>query len=109
LLSPPPAATAATAHHDIELPSLKSRRRCPIDAGIEVNIFLFEFNWTIVSYKLTVTKEISPRSRILHQAGDNEKCDNIHSWISTIGDLAFSHQLGIYGFKFPERFLEISS
>ena len=25
------------------------------------------------------------------------------------GDLAFSHQHGIYGFKFPKRFLEISS
>ncbi len=36
-------------------------------------------------------------------------CDNIHSWISLSGDLAFSHQDGIYGFKFPERFLEISS
>jgi hypothetical protein len=37
------------------------------------------------------------------------ECDNIHSWISLSGDLAFSHQHGIYGFKFPERFLEISS
>ncbi len=36
------------------------------------------------------------------------ECDNIHSWISLSGDLAFSHQHGIYGFKFPERFLEIS-
>ena len=36
-------------------------------------------------------------------------CDNIHSWISLSGDLAFSHQDGIYGFKFPKRFLEISS
>jgi hypothetical protein len=36
-------------------------------------------------------------------------CDNIHSWISLSGDLAFSHQHGIYGFKFPKRFLEISS
>jgi len=37
------------------------------------------------------------------------ECDNIHSWISLSGDLAYSHQDGIYGFKFPERFLEISS
>jgi len=37
------------------------------------------------------------------------ECDNIHSWISLSGDLAFSHQDGIYGFKFPKRFLEISS
>ncbi len=36
-------------------------------------------------------------------------CDNIHSWISLSGDLAFSHQDGIYGFTFPKRFLEISS
>jgi hypothetical protein len=32
------------------------------------------------------------------------ECENIHSWISPIGDLAFSHQDGIYGFKFPKRF-----
>ncbi len=35
--------------------------------------------------------------------------DNIYSRISLSGDLAFSHQDGIYGFKFPKRFLEISS
>jgi len=53
-----------------------------------------------------------------HQASESEvgptlqqeeQCDNIHSWISLSGDLAFSHQDGIYGFKFPKRFLEISS
>jgi hypothetical protein len=37
------------------------------------------------------------------------ECDNNHSWISLRGDLAFSHQHGIYGFKFRKRFLEISS
>jgi hypothetical protein len=37
-------------------------------------------------------------------------CENIYSWISLrIGDLVFSHQDGIYGFKFPKWFLEISS
>jgi hypothetical protein len=36
-------------------------------------------------------------------------CDNIHLWISLSGDLAFSHQDGIYGFKFPKTVLEISS
>jgi hypothetical protein len=36
-------------------------------------------------------------------------CENIHSWISLCGDLVFSHQHGIYGFKFPKRCLEISS
>jgi hypothetical protein len=36
-------------------------------------------------------------------------CDNIHSWISLSGDLVFSHLQGIYGFKFPKRFLEVSS
>ena len=40
---------------------------------------------------------------------DSSNCDNIHSWISLSGDLAFSHQHGIYGFKFPKRFLKISS
>jgi hypothetical protein len=37
------------------------------------------------------------------------ECENIHSWISLSGDLVFSHQQGIYGFKVPKRFLEISS
>jgi hypothetical protein len=37
------------------------------------------------------------------------ECDSIHSWISLSGDLAFSHHDGIYGFKLPKRFLEISS
>jgi hypothetical protein len=37
------------------------------------------------------------------------ECENIHSWISLCGDLAFSHQQGIQDFKFPERFLKISS
>jgi hypothetical protein len=32
------------------------------------------------------------------------ECENIHSWISLVGDLAFSRQDGIYGFKFPKRF-----
>jgi hypothetical protein len=31
-------------------------------------------------------------------------CENIHSWISLVGDLVFSHQGEIYGFKFPKRF-----
>jgi hypothetical protein len=37
------------------------------------------------------------------------ECENIHSGISLSGDLVFGHQQGIYGFKFPKRFLEISS
>jgi hypothetical protein len=37
------------------------------------------------------------------------ECENIHSWISLSGDLVFSHQQGIYGFKILKRFLEISS
>ncbi len=37
------------------------------------------------------------------------ECENVHSWISLIGDLVFSHQQGIYGFEIPKRFLEISS
>jgi hypothetical protein len=32
------------------------------------------------------------------------ECQNIHSWISLVGDLAISHQGGIYGCKFPKRF-----
>jgi hypothetical protein len=60
---------------------LKSRLWCPIDVGIEVNLFLYEFNWTIVSYKPTATEELSPsigldleaKSRIRRQAGSGEK------------------------------------
>jgi hypothetical protein len=37
------------------------------------------------------------------------ECGNVLSWISLRGGLVFSHQQGIYGFKFPKRFLEISS
>ena len=37
-----------------------------------------------------------------NQSLPNE-CDNIHSWISLSSDLAFSHQHGIYGFKFPQK------
>ena len=35
-------------------------------------------------------------------------CENTPTWISLSGDLAFSHQDGIYGFKFPKRFSELS-
>ncbi len=31
------------------------------------------------------------------------------SWISLSGDSVFSHQQGVYGFKSPKRFFEISS
>jgi hypothetical protein len=36
------------------------------------------------------------------------ECEHIPTWISLSGDLAFSHQDGIYGFKFPKRFSELS-
>jgi len=35
-------------------------------------------------------------------------CEDIPTWISLSGDLAFSHQDRIYGFKFPKRFSELS-
>jgi hypothetical protein len=37
------------------------------------------------------------------------ECEDIQSWILYVSDLVFSHQGEIYGFKFPDRFLEISS
>ena len=37
------------------------------------------------------------------------ECENILHGYLYLFDLAFSHQDGIYGFKFPHRFLEISS
>jgi hypothetical protein len=39
---------------------------------------------------------------------NDQYCENIPMWISLSGDLAFSHQDGIYGFKFPKRFSELS-
>ena len=36
------------------------------------------------------------------------KCENIPTWVSLSGDLAFSHQDGIYGLNSPKGFLEIS-
>ena len=36
--------------------------------------------------------------------GSGIPCENIHSRISLVGDLVFSHQGEIYGFKFPKRF-----
>ena len=65
-----------------ELPSFELRRWCPVDVGIKVNLFLFEFNCTIVDYKPTATEELSPsstgldleaKSRVQRQAGDDEK------------------------------------
>jgi hypothetical protein len=44
----------------VESLSFKLRRWCPVDVGVEVNLFLFEFNCTIVDYKPTATKELSP-------------------------------------------------
>ena len=51
-----------------------------------------------------------PRSRRLHPRirCPCRRCENIPTWISLSGDLAFSHQDGIYGFKFPKRFSELS-
>ncbi len=69
-------------------------------------------NWKLWS-KLTRTSNFSLLTRrwdvtLILQQGQCE-CDNIHSWISLTSDLTFSQQHGIYSFKFPKRFLEISS
>jgi hypothetical protein len=53
--------------------------------------------------------ELSPQQRVENTNLHFQNSENIHSWISLIGDLVFGHQQGIYGFKFPKRFLEISS
>ncbi len=37
------------------------------------------------------------------------ECENIHNGYLYDGDLVFVILKGIYGFKFPKRFLEISS
>jgi len=67
--------------YDIELLSFELRRWCPVDVGIKVNLFLFDFNCTIVDYKPTATEELSSstgldleaKSRIQCQAGEDEK------------------------------------
>ena len=43
-----------------------------------------------------------------HNRKKRRHCENIPTWISLSGDLAFSHQHGIYCFKFPKRFSEFS-
>jgi hypothetical protein len=43
-----------------------------------------------------------------YTANKAHTCENIPTLISLSGDLAFSHQDGIYGFKFPKRFSELS-
>jgi len=40
--------------------------------------------------------------------GATGNCENIPTWVSLSGDLAFSHQDGIYGFNFLKRFSELS-
>jgi hypothetical protein len=37
------------------------------------------------------------------------ECENIHSWISLVGDLAFSHKMEFMVLNSPKGFLEISS
>jgi hypothetical protein len=46
--------------NNLELPLLKLRGQCPINVGIEVNLLLFEFDCTIVAWKLMTPKEIFP-------------------------------------------------
>jgi len=36
------------------------------------------------------------------------ECENIHSWISLVGDLAFSHKVEFMVLNSPKGFLEIS-
>ena len=48
------------------------------------------------------------QSQTASQSEPLERCEHIPTWISLSGDLAFSHQDGIYGFKFPKRFSELS-
>ncbi len=67
--------------HDIELPSLKLRRPCPIDVGIEVNLLLLKLDNAIVDCKPMPAEELCPnrgldpeaKSRIQCKAGNNEE------------------------------------
>ncbi len=62
--------------------------------GLLISINVLEFVTVIINY-----------CAVLHLVTTTSAtCENIHSWISLVGYLAFSHQGGIYGFKFPKRF-----
>jgi hypothetical protein len=75
-----------------------------MNSGRKQQLFCF-FLWNI-SVSVCVSKILTAiflcdrhTTRILRV------CDNIHSWISLSGgDLAFSHQHGIYDFKFLKGF-----
>ncbi len=66
--------------------------------------------WWIASFGKSYNGDVLQHAKQLFSLGLPQmtkycvmrECDNIHSWISLSGDLAFSHQDGVYGFKFPE-------
>jgi len=75
---------------------------------VRILIFILYYGQTHTSQMQCKTQTI-----IFQQASTNDQylvmreCENIPTWISLSGDLAFS-QDGIYGFKFPKRFSELS-
>ncbi len=58
---------------------------------------------------ICTTGNAGPSHQPIYHGSLSWHSENIHLWISLSDDLAFSHQDGIYGFKFPKRFLEVSS
>ena len=68
------------------------------------------FWWLLPRWCITICNQLfSLRLPQMTKYCIMRECCNIHSWISLSGDLAFSHQDGIYCFKSPKRVLEISS
>ncbi len=66
--------------NDIELPPMKSRWRCPIYVGVEVDCLLFELDDAIIACQSMPTEELFPSSRLdfkakscnRYQAGDDQ-------------------------------------
>jgi hypothetical protein len=54
---------------------------------------------TLLDRSRTLLQDLESIKRIME-----ERCVNIHSWITLSGDLVFSHQQGIYSFNFSKRF-----
>ena len=54
-------------------------------------------------------EQLEKLMKLTLKKNQDPECENIQSWILYVSDSVFSHQGDIYGFKFPDRFLEISS
>ncbi len=74
-----------------------------------VHLTVTSFNPTLVSNSLLMASNTCTNSPHLSTLPATASCENILCRYLYDGDLVFVILKGIYGFKFPKRFLEISS